>query len=362
MRFVTTCCAWLGVLLIAGCEANSRETGEIIYQSVSAVQVAEQAEFELTRNFTGIVLPARTANIAFEFGGTVQSMLVDEGDRIEEGDLLAQLDTALLAIERRQLQAQLEEAEANLRLASANLARHMSLETDGFASQQRRDELEAGRDAVAARISQLQATLDGNQVRQEKAHLYAPFAGVVGERFLEEGSSAGTGAPVLRILETGQMEAHVGVPRQLAQNLSVDQIVTVQLGERVDQGQVLAVGAELKAQSHTAKVRIQLPPQDVLAGSLVQLRLADSVSGPGFSVPQSALTASMRGLWRVYVLVSAGENLYRVEARDLQLLYSDEQHAFVEGGLNSGETVVTDGVHKLVPGQLVRIVDQGGPV
>jgi hypothetical protein len=61
------------------------------------------------------------------------------------------------------------------------------------------------------------------------------------------------------------------------------------------------------------------------------------------------------------VLVSAGENLYRVEARDLQLLYSDELRAFVEGGLKSGETVVTDGVHKLVPGQLVRIVDNGAP-
>jgi RND family efflux transporter MFP subunit len=362
MRFFTICYTWLAILLIAGCEANSGETGEVIYQSVAATQVTEQDEFELTRSFTGIVLPARIANIAFEFGGTVQFMLVDEGDRIEEGDLLAQLDTALLEIERRQLQAQLEEADANLRLASANLVRQASLETDGFASQQRRDELEAGRDAVTASISQLRATLDGNRVRQEKAHLYAPFAGVVGDRFLEEGSSAGTGAPVLRILETGQMEAHVGVPRQLAQNLSVDQIVSVQLGERIEQGQVLAVGAELKAQSHTAKVRIQLPPVDVLAGSLVQLRLADSISGPGFSVPQSALTASMRGLWRVYVLAPAGENLFRVEARDLQLLYSDQLRAFVEGGLNSGETVVTDGVHKLVPGQLVHIVDIGARV
>ncbi len=361
MRLFTTCCAWLGILLIAGCEANSGETDEVIYQYVSATQITEQAEFELTRNFTGIVLPARSANIAFEFGGTVQFMLVDEGDRIEEGDLLAQLDTALLAIERRQLQAQLEEADANLRLARANLVRHMSLETDGFASQQRRDELEAGRDAMAATISRLQATLDGNQVRQQKAHLYAPFAGVIGERFLEEGSSAGAGAPVLRILEIGQMEAHVGVPRQLAQNLSVEQFVSVQLGERIEQGQILAVGAELKAQSHTVKVRIQLPPQNLLAGSLVQLRLADSIAGPGFSVPQSALTASMRGLWRVYVLAPAGGNLYRVEARELQLLYSDQLRAFVEGGLKSGETVVTEGVHKLVPGQLVHIVDNGAP-
>ena len=361
MRLIYTLATLLAILPTLGCEANSQDSDEVIYQSVAAEQVQEQSEFALMRGFTGIVLPARSAELAFEFSGTVQFMLVDEGDRVEEGDLLAQLDTSLLAIERRQLQAQLLEAQANLRLSKANLSRHESLESDGFASQQRRDELEAGRDAVEAKIEHLQASLDGNQVRQGKAHLYAPFAGVVGERYLEEGSSAGAGRPVLRVLETGQMEAHVGVPRQLAGVLQVGQTVSVQLGKNTVEGQVLAIGAELKAQSHTAKVRIQLPNQPLMAGSLVQLQLEDAITGAGFIVPQSALTASLRGLWRVFVLAPAGDHLYRVEARDLQLRYSGEHQAFVEGGLSDGEMVVSEGVHKIVPGQLVRLVGSEQP-
>ena len=307
------------------------------------------------------MVPARSTDIAFEFGGTVEFMLAAEGDRFEEGDLLAQLDTALLEIERRQLQAQLNEARANLRLAMANLKRQKSLESDGFASQQRRDELEAARDATKASIAQLQASLDGNEVRLQKAHLYAPFSGVVGERYLEEGGSASAGRPVLRALETQRLEAHVGVPRSLAGHMKVGQLVTVRVGETVIEAEVLAVGAELKSRSHTATVRIQLPVQQLMAGSLVELELVDSISATGFTVPQSALTASLRGLWRVYVLAPAGDGLHKVEARDLQLRYSGESEAFVEGGLSDGELVVTQGVHKIVPGQLVRLVDSGKP-
>lgn len=349
----------IAVLLIAGCEANGEESGDVIYQSVAAVRVYERSEFAVTREFTGVVVPARSTDIAFEFGGTVEFMLAAEGDRFEEGDLLAQLDTALLEIERRQLQAQLNEARANLRLALANLKRQKSLESDGFASQQRRDELEAARDATKASIAQLLAALDGNEVRLQKAHLYAPFSGVVGERYLEEGASASAGRPVLRALETERMEAHVGVPRSLAGNMKVGQLVSVRVGEAVIEAEVLAVGAELKARSHTATVRIQLPEQQFMAGSLVGLELVDSISATGFTVPQSALTASLRGLWRVYVLAPAGDGLHKVEARDLQLRYSGESVSFVEGGLSDGELVVTQGVHKIVPGQLVRLVGSG---
>jgi RND family efflux transporter MFP subunit len=361
MRLIKKFTALLAVLTVVGCNANSQESSEIIYQSVAAVQVQESSEFALTRSFTGVILPARSADIAFEFGGTVQFMLAEEGDRFKEGDLLAKLDTALLAIERRQLQAQLVEARANLRLVRSNLKRHTSLESDGFASQQRRDELEAGKDAVEASITQFQAALDGNQVRQEKAHLYAPFSGVVGESYLDVGSSASAGRPVLRALEVEQMEAHVGVPRQLAGSLQIGQLVKLRVGDKVLEGEVLAVGAELKARSHTAKVRIYLPSQDLLAGSLVELQLEDSISEQGFTVPQSSLTASLRGLWRVYVLAPAGKDLHRVEARDLQVRYSGETLAYVEGGLSDGELVVSAGVHKIVPGQLVRLVEPEQP-
>lgn len=353
--------ALASVLLVAGCTVKSEENQLVIYQIVTATQVQEHSEFSVARSFSGVLVPARSADIAFEFGGTLQVVMVDEGDRVAEGELLAKLDTALLSIERRQLQAQLTETEANLRLSKSNLTRHSSLESDGFASQQRRDELEAGRDAIRASIQRLHAALDGNQVRQEKSHLYAPFDGVIGERYQEDGSSAVPGKAVFKLLETGRMEAHIGVPRKLAITLAVGDIVSVEVGDELMEGTILAVGAELKARSHTAKIRIQLPSGQALAGSLVQLRLMDSIAGKGFPIPQSALTASMRGLWRVYVITPAQDGLYRVEARDLQLRYAGQEEAYVEGGLSDGDLIVTKGVQKVVPGQLVEITAEDKP-
>ena len=345
----------LALTVLAGCQANSEENSEIIYQPVEVVRVSEQAGYPLTRSFTGVVLPAQRAEIAFEFAGTIQKILVNEGDQVDAGELVAKLDTALLEIGRRQLQAQLNEARANLRLTHANLSRQTSLESDGYASRQRRDELEADRDAVDARIQHLQAALDGNRVRQEKAHLYAPFAGVIGERFLEQGSAASPGLPVLRILETGRLEAHIGIPRQLAGELAPGDNVSVVVGEETVTGEVLAVGAELKSRSHTVKTRIRLDLEGALSGSLVQLQLPDRIGGTGFTIPQSALSASLRGLWRVYVLRPEGEDLFRVESRDLQLRYAGEYEAYVESGLRDGDLLVANGVHRIVPRQIVRI-------
>lgn len=345
----------IAAAVLSGCDVHGETTLTPIYQVVEAVTVSESETFEIEREFSGVLKPAQRADLAFEFPGTMQTVLVNEGDPVAAGDLLARLDISLLIIERRQLQAQLEEALANLRLTDANLKRQTSLETDGFASRQRRDELEANRDAINASINNLRAALDGNTVKQEKSHLFAPFSGVISERYLEEGSTVGAGMPVVRILETGQMEAHVGVPESLAKSLKLGEEVTVIVGDSRLQGTILAVGAELKAQSHTAKVRISLPSQQALAGSLVKMLVQDSIAAPGFQIPQSALTASLRGLWRVYVLVAADNNLYKVQSRDVQLRYIGEQAAYVEGGLVTGDRVIISGVHKVVSGQLVRL-------
>lgn len=349
----------LAAAVLNGCDVRGEATPAIIYQVVEAVTVTESDTFTIERDFSGVLRPAQRADLAFEFAGTMKTVLVNEGDPVAEGDMLAQLDISLLIIERRQLQAQLQEALANFRLIEANLKRQSTLETDGFASRQRRDELEANRDAINASVSNLRAALDGNMVRQEKSHLYAPFGGVISERYLEQGSTVGAGKAVVRILETGRMEAHVGVPEQLAKVLSPGDEVTVLVDKTLMQGEILAVGAELKAQSHTAKVRISLPDQQALAGSLVKLLLEDQIAASGFRVPQSALTASLRGLWRVYVLVPADKDLYKVQSRDVQLRYMGEQEAYVEGGLVTGELVISGGVHKVVTGQLVRLSSSG---
>lgn len=359
MRYAVLLLVSAFVVLQSGCSSRTSAEREVVYQPVTRAVVHQQPYFSVTRSFTGVVEPAQAANVAFEFGGTLQAVMVDEGDRVAQGQLLARLETSLLDVERRQLEAQLKEAHANLRLTLENLKRQASLEADGHASRQRRDELTASRDAFTAVINQLEAALDGNRIRQNKSHLHAPFAGVISERFLEQGSAAASGQSVLRILEVGRLEAHVGVPPELAVAVAKGDVVQLRVADEPMTGEVVAVGAELKQRSHAVMIRIALPAAAVPAGSVVQLLLEDRIEDAGFVVPESALTASMRGLWRVYVLAAAQNDLYRIEARDLQLRYSSESQAYVTDGLRDGEWIVADGVHKFVPGQLVRLGSAG---
>lgn len=344
------------VALQGACSDSDSSQRSVVYQPVSTVQVSEKPSFTITRHYTGVVVAAQSANLAFELPGTVQRVLVNEGDRVTKGALLARLDTALLDVERRELEAGLVEAQAKLRLSTANLQRQSSLEIDGYASAQRRDELETNHDVLQANISRLQAALEGSAIRHQKSHLYAPFAGVIGDRFLHEGNAAGPGVTAFRVLQGGRLEAHIGVPAALAAQVAKGDVVTLQLTQGPLVGEVLAVGTELKARSHAVMIRIRLPASAAsLVGSVAQLELLDTLDVTGFKIPDSALTASMRGLWRVYVVTPAEQGLHRVEARDLQVRYSGEGFAFVTGGIRDGESIVADGLHKIVPGQLVKI-------
>lgn len=359
MRTIYRAFATALVLIQTACFNDSTADRTVVYQPVTAYQVVEQPGFEILRSFTGVVQPAQSAEVGFELGGTIKLFPVDEGDRVAAGDQLASLDKSLLKVERRQLEAQVVEATATRRLILANLERQASLESEGYASRQRRDELVASRDATEAELRRLEAALDGNDVRIQKATLIASFDGVVSERFMEVGSAAAPGVPVLKLLEIGRMEAHIGVPGELSASLSPGDLVTLTVAGTETLGEVLAVGAELKARSHAVVIRVALADSNVLAGTVVELQLTDLIREPGFVIPKSSLTASMRGLWRVYVLQPEGDSFFRIEARDLQLRYSGESHAFVTGGLHNGEKIVADGLHKMVPGQRVRSIEAG---
>lgn len=359
MRTIYRALVTVLVLTQTACFNDNTAERTVIYQPVTPYQVLEQPGFEILRSFTGVVQPAQSAEVGFELGGTIELFPADEGDRVSAGDQLASLDKSLLKVERRQLEAQVVEAKATQQLILANLERQASLESEGYASRQRRDELVASRDATKAELRRLEAALDGNDVRMRKATLIATFDGVVSERFMEVGSAASPGVPVLKLLEIGRMEAHIGVPGALSASLSPGDLVTLTVAGTETLGEVLAVGAELKARSHAVVIRVALTNSNVLAGTVVELQLADLVPEPGFLIPKSSLTASMRGLWRVYVLQPDGERFFRIEARDLQLRYSSDSHAFVTGGLHNGEKIVADGLHKVVPGQRVRPVEAG---
>ena len=347
------------MLTVGGCDAESGEQAVIedYHHLVRAAEVVAAAEFQVEREFAGLVVPRQTTDIGFEQAGQIARILVDDGAKVLAGQLLAELDVQLLDAERDELHARRAEVESRAVLNQANMRRALELQQKGFAAEQRIDELIAEEGTLAANLAQLGATLNANHTRLNKSRLVAPFAGSISRRFIDEGAVLAAGTPVFRMLEDASLEARVGVPVRLLAGLKLGQSVKVSVAGETVTGKVLAIGSDVTRTTLTVPARIGLPPgSQVVSGAQAYLALDERVQESGFWLPLTALTEGIRGLWNVYVLLPETDGaLHRIEIRDVQISYANQHNAFVSGALADGERVVASGLQRLVPGQIVRV-------
>lgn len=350
-----------GVLaLLAGCEKGDASSAPY-YHHVIAQPLQLESGYLVPRYFVGQVEARQRAELGFELMGTLAEMAVDEGSVVEKGQLLASLDSGLLLAEVQQIEAQQEGIQAQLTLSTLQIKRQRELGLQGFASEQRIDELQAEISSLRAQFKREQARLESARTRLAKHTLKAPFRGEISRRYTEAGSIALAGQPVFQLLELGAVEARVGVPAKWAATLIQGAEMQVAIGgERRMPASVLAIAANVDALTHTASVRLSLPSdRSLVDGEMLYLVLPERVQRAGYWVPDTALAADVRGMWNVYVLVPSDKpGLYVIEARSVELLYMAEGRAFVMGAVNTGEQIVAAGLHRVVPGLLVRLQSQ----
>jgi len=264
---------------------------------------------------------------------------------------LEQLDEASFAATG--LAAKLEEAKSNLNELLA-----------GTRSEQI--------DAQKAAIAQIDASIENIEIELEKSTLKAPFSGTISVRLVDEGtvlSGLSTGEPILRIIEDGVVEARIGVPVTAVGQIQLGSYQELKIGEKIYQAQVKAILPEIDSQTRTLTVVYALPQSatsQMYAGQVAQLKLIENISSTGYWLPTTALVRDVRGLWSCYVLgekakleytPTDGENIFLVEQRYIEVLYTKSDEVFVRGTLQPGDAVIVNGTHRLVPGQLVRPVE-----
>ncbi len=241
--------------------------------------------FSVGRTYTGLVAAARISRLGFERSARVIELRVDEGDSVAKGDVLAILDARQLETERQRLEAQRDQAKAllaelksgprmetiaaakaevvdlaaQLELQRRNLERTTELVRQNAVSrerhdevelgvqsarakldvaQRRLDELEAGTrreqiDAQQAVVDQLTAALADLAIEIKDSELLAPFHGTISARHVDEGTVVSSAETVFEIVESGGLEAHVGLPPQVFRSLATGQRVDVEIGNRV---------------------------------------------------------------------------------------------------------------------------------
>ncbi len=285
-----------------------------------SVQVVRPQAGAATRALTlpGTVQAWRETALHARTNGYLRRWWVDIGDRVKEGQLLAEIETPELDQELAQARATLAQqdaaraqARASLELAQANAERYLKLAPSGVASQQEVEERTASRRVAQANLEAADAAgeaVKANLARLTETKLFArvlaPFTGVITTRTTEVGSlvTAGTsgGAPLFHVAQVDPVRVFISVPQGFATQLTWGAQVPVKVrefGDRVFPGTVVRTAGALDEGSRTLLTEVQVPNTDgtLMAGMYAQVTLEGANAHTPWRVPSTALLTSAEG-------------------------------------------------------------------
>jgi len=285
-------------------------------------------------------------------GGRITRVLVEPGQRVGKGQVLAQIDRQVQVQEIAQLSASVRQAEAEARLAQANLTRAESLVAKGFISRADIDQRLATRDGALARVGVARAQLAASRERVERLDVRAPSAGLVLSRTVESGQVVGPGAGALfRIAEGGVLEMRAQMAEQDIARLKAGmtaEITPVGASESF-KGRVWLIDPVIDPQSRLGIARIEMNYAPGLrVGAFARARIAAGTTQRPL-LPQSAVLADIEGNY-VYVLGKDD----RVERRAIKVGTVTDAGVGIESGLTGAEKVVANAGAFLKPGDKIR--------
>lgn len=265
----------------------------------------------------GSVQPLEETTIYPRANGYVRKWLVDIGDKVTEGQLLAEIDIPEINQERIQARAQLAQARAQLEQAKANrdvsqssLKRYETLVPAGVASQQDLDQKRGQARVDDANVVVAEAAIRAQQANLERLHeletfakIVAPFAGTITQRTIERGAlvTAGNGTPLFKVAATDPVRVFVSVPQNVAPSVKAGQAAKVTVREypgKPFEGTIARTAGALDAATRTMTTEVRVPnPEDkLLTGMYAEVSLQLSVARRILEIPSTALFNDSKGL------------------------------------------------------------------
>lgn len=335
----------LGVL--AACSpAEPEEQAPPRAARIEAVQAAATSN---QREFVGRVEARLTVDLSFQVGGRLAEFPVSEGQLIEQGVLVARLETQDFERARRETQVQLQQARQNL-------DRQRTLNERGIASDAALEDAQTAYDLRAV-------ALDTARQNLEYATINAPFDGLISRRLVDNYTTVSAGQPVVRIQDVSELRVAIQVPESLiAQVDRGDEPEMVArfpfLPDQSFQLEYRELVAEPDQASQTYTALFALPdavPANILPGmtASVTVNLPQSLSNQaqGVVAPLSALASNPDGSFSVWVFDAESGAVSRQSVLAGPI---EGGQVVIHTGLEPGDEIVTAGVNALYEGMLVR--------
>jgi multidrug efflux system membrane fusion protein len=345
----------------AGGRAGGRGAGAAVPVSLGTVAEKPMA---VNVRVVGNVEASSTVNVRAQVTGELKTVEFKEGDEVAEGQLLFTLDPRPFELAVKQAEATLGRDQAQSKTADANLARSIDLLAKGLVAPAAHEATLAQANALKSTVAADQIAIDNAKLQLQYTRITSPVSGRTGALLVHVGSLVRNNDtnPLVVINQVSPVYVSFAVPARL-----LDQI----RGERAHQGlRVTAVPAgtgnapvtgsvtfldnAVEPTTDTIRLKATFPNRDrrLWPGAFVDVTLRLSENPKALVVPNSAVQASQTGEL-VYVVKSD----QTVETRPVTVGWTEGDESVITNGLQAGETIVTDGQLRLVPG--AKVVAQG---
>jgi len=327
---------------------------------VLVVQPGDGAQAAVSA-YAGEVRARQESPLSFRVGGNLVRRLVDAGQAVKQGQVLAELDPGDQALQAQAAQAQLAAAEADLVRARGDRDRFATLVEQQMVSRSAYDaQLAAYRAAEGqARAARAQAAVAGNQA--DYTHLRAPRNGVIASRQAEAGQVVAAGQTIYTLAADGGREVAISLPESRFREFRIGQPVQIELWSAPGQylpGTIREISPAADAQTRTYAARVELQGDAAGAvelGQSARVYVAGQGEAAALSIPLSAVQRAQDGKTALWVVDPASGE---VALRPVELGRYGETRVPVLSGVTPHDWVVAGGGHLLREGQKVKPVDR----
>ncbi|HET8746777.1 MAG TPA: efflux RND transporter periplasmic adaptor subunit [Ramlibacter sp.] len=361
LHLLPTVSLLLALALLAGC-GNKEEAAEAPAKPALTVNVVtpQQTMLPVTLAANGNLAAWQEATIGAEGNGLrIAEVLVNVGDRVRRGQVLARFDAGTLQAEAAQAQAALAEAEAAAAEAANNAARARTLSQTGAMSASQINQYVTAEATAKARVAQAQAQLQQQRVRLAQAAVHAPDEGVISARTATVGAVVNNGTELFRLIRKGRLEWRAEVTSAELGKLTTGThaLVTATSGARLE-GRVRTIGPTVDPQTRIAIVYVDVKPlPGPAAGSARAGMFArgefDLGAAPALTVPQPAVV--VREGFSYVFRINPDNRVSQVKVQTGRIAGDRVQ---VLSGLTPDMRLVASGGGFLNDGDLVRLADE----
>jgi len=302
------------------------------------VVAVKSANVQNTIILSANILANEEVNLKPEAGGKIIELLITEGSKVQKGQLLVKTNDA-------NLQAQLKKMIVQQKLASEKEQRLKQLHAINGVSQDEYDSALSALNGANADVELLKAQIQDTEIR-------APFDGTVGLKNISVGSYVNTTDIIASVQQLNPLKIDFTVPQKNASQVHLGDTVFISIEGNTKKfiGKIYAFDPKIDAGTRSLKVRalIDNSKKEIFPGSYAQVSLVLK-SENSVVIPSMAVIPDLRGQ-KTYVIHNGKADLIFIETG----VRTDSTIEVIKG-LNSGDTVVTEGIMGLKPGMQVKI-------